>query len=319
MRVFTRVVDHGSFARAADALAVSRPTVTGAVSALEKRLGVRLLHRTTRRLSLTDEGRAYYATCVRLLDDLAEAEDALSSAGGAPRGRLRASLPQSFAHPSFFTALSGFTVRHPELVLELLFSDRVVNLVEEGVDCAVRGAAIPEDSTLVARRVGKACRVTCAAPAYLAAHGAPGSVAELAQHNCVRFLSPSDGRTLDWEFEENGTRTTFTPRGSLGVNSAEAAAAAAVAGIGIAQVPDSLVFHLVRSAQVQPVLLEHVTPAPPLSVVYPGNRYLTAKVRAFADFIAEIYPAEGWCPQIAACACGASPIAAAAAPAEAAQ
>lgn len=299
MRVFTRVVEHGSFARAADDLAVSRPTVTIAVSRLEKRLGARLLHRTTRRLSLTDEGRAYYESCVRILDEIAEAEDAISSARGALRGRLRVSVPQAFAQMTFFPALQRFMARHPELAVDVVLTDRAVDLVEEGIDCAVRGVELPDDSLLVARKLARTHRITCASAAYLAAHGTPRSIADLQQHECVCFMSPSTARLADWQFADGGRRVAFTPRGRLVVTSLEAAVAAAQAGAGIAQAPDSLVFRAILAGELQPILLDHVTEAPALLLVYPRNRYLTAKVRAFGEFVAEIYPTEGWWPEIA--------------------
>jgi LysR family transcriptional regulator for bpeEF and oprC len=298
MRAFARVVELGSFARAADHLEISRPTATTAVAQLEKRLGVRLLHRTTRRLSLTDDGRTFYERCVRILGDIAETEDSLSSARVSPRGLLRVSTPHSFVHRVFFSALPRFLARYPELNVEVVLTDRAVNLVEEGIDCAVRGVEIPGDSTLVARQVTGVRWVTCASPVYLAARGTPQSVADLERHNCVRFISPSTGRTADWRFRKGEERITFTPRGNLGVTSLEAAAAAALHGTGIAQVPDSIVILPQWADRLQPILLDWVAPAPPLNVVYPSNRYLTAKVRAFADFVSEIFAAKDWWPEI---------------------
>ena len=298
MRTFARVVELGSFARAADQLEISRPTATTAVAQLEKRLGVRLLHRTTRKLSLTDDGRTFYERCVRILGDIAETEDSLSSARVSPRGLLRVSTPNSFAHLIFLPALPRFLARYPELNVEVVLTDRAVNLVEEGIDCAVRGVEIPGDSTLVARHVTGVRRVTCASPEYLTAHGTPRSVADLERHNCVRFISPSTGRTADWRFEKGDEQIAFTPRGNLGVSSLEAAAAAALNGIGIAQVPDALVILPQWAHRLRPILLDWVAPAPPLKVVYPSNRYLTAKVRAFADFVSEVFPEKGWWPDI---------------------
>lgn len=299
MRVFTRVVEHGAFARAADDLGVSPPTVTAAVAHLEQRLGTRLLHRSTRRLALTDEGQRYYDSCVRILGDLAEAEESLSANRQAPRGRLRVSVPQSFIHLLFFPALPDFLARYPQLSLDVVVTDRAVNLVEEGIDCAVRATAIPDDSTLVARQVGAGMRITCAAPAYLAARGTPERVEDLAGHECIAFVSPSTGRTQDWLFERDGARHSHTPAGRLRVTSLEAAAAAALAGIGVAQVPEPLIVPALTSGALQPLLVDCLAPAASMMVVYPGNRYLSAKVRVFADFIAGLYPAEGWWPELA--------------------
>ena len=302
MRVFARVVEQGSFARAAEDLEIARPSATTAVAKLEKRLGVRLLHRTTRRLSLTDEGRAFYEGCVRILDELAETEDSLSGARLAPRGRLRASTPNAFVHQEFLPALPGFLARHPALELELVVTDRAVNLVEEGIDCAVRAVSIPDDANLVARPISKVHWLTCASPAYLKKHGAPRSIAELERHNCIRFISPSAGRTMDWRFRNGEEQLTFAPRGNFGVTSLEGAVAAAVAGMGVAQVSDVLAIRALRAGELVPLLLDWAAPGPTLSVVYPSSRYLTAKVRAFAEFVAEIYKPEGCWPEIAALA-----------------
>jgi LysR family transcriptional regulator for bpeEF and oprC len=299
MRVFARVVEQGSFARAAEDLDVAPPTATNAVAELEKRLKVRLLHRTTRRLSLTDEGRAYYEGCVRMLRELAETEDALSGARLAPRGRLRASVPNAFIHHELFPALPRFFERYPELAVELVITDRAVNMVEEGIDCAVRAVPLSDDSTLVARRISEVYRVTVAAPAYLEARGAPKSIDELERHNCIRFISPSTGRTTDWQFQKGEEQVSFAPRGNFGVTALEGAAAAAAAGIGIAQVSDLLAMPALRSGALQPLLLEWAAPGPALTVVYPSNRYLSAKVRAFSDFVAEVFPAKGWWPEVA--------------------
>ena len=302
MRVFARVVEQGSFVRAAEDLDIANPTATTAVAQLEKRLGVRLLHRTTRRLSLTDEGRAFYEGCVRILDDLAETEDSLSTARSSPRGRLRASTPNALIHQAFFPALPGFLARYPELDLELVLTDRAVNLVEEGIDCAVRAVNIPDDSTLVARHIANVYWLTCASPRYLAAHGTPRSISDLARHNCIRFISPSIGRTTDWRFENGKEQVSYTPRGTFGVTSLEGAVAAAAAGIGIAQVSDVLAMPQLRSRALQPLLIEWAAPGPPLTVVYPSSRYLTAKVRVFSDFVAEVFPMKGWWAEVTAMA-----------------
>jgi LysR family transcriptional regulator for bpeEF and oprC len=300
MRVFARVVEQASFARAAEDFDIARPTATTAVAQLEKRLGVRLLHRTTRRLSLTDEGRAFYQGCVRMLNDLAETEDALSGARLAPRGRLRASTPNALIHQAFFPALPRFLSRYPDLSVELVITDRAVNLVEEGIDCAVRAVNLPDDSTLVARRISEVKWLTCASPRYLKAHGTPKSIAELERHNCIRFISPSISRTTDWRFRKGEEELTYTPRGTFGVTSLEGAVAAAAAGIGVAQVSDVLAMPELRSGALKPLLLEWAAPGPPLQVVYPSNRYLSAKVKAFTDFVAEVFPAEGLAAEIAA-------------------
>ena len=290
MKLFTRVVELESFSRASDEFDVARSTATQAVAGLEKRLGVRLLHRTTRQLTPTEDGRAYYENCVRILRELAEAEESLSSSKTRPRGKLRVSTPHGFVRMIFFPQLHKFLARYPELELEVVMSDRALNLVEEGIDCAVRGVHIADDSMLVARHIAHVRWLTCASPDYLKKHGTPKSVDDLARHNCIRFISPSTGRAADWVFETNGKKLQFTPRGNLAVNGFEAAGAAASYGVGIAQVPEPLMSQALREKRLKPVLIDSIAPAPSLQVVYPSNRYLSAKVRAFADFVAEIFP-----------------------------
>jgi LysR family transcriptional regulator for bpeEF and oprC len=188
--------------------------------------------------------------------------------------------------------------------VELIVTDRAVNLVEEGIDCAVRAVTLPDDSTLIARRISNVYRVTCASPRYLEAHGTPRSIADLERHNCIRFISPSTGRTTDWVFHKGEAQSTFTPRGTFGVTALEGAVKAAAAGIGIAQVSDLLAMPELRSGLLQPLLVEWAAPGPSLSVVYPSNRYLSAKVKAFTDFVAEVFPMAGWWGEIAAMAAG---------------
>ena len=294
MRMFRRIVELGSFARASEEFDVARATATNTVAQLERKLGVRLLHRTTRKLSPTEDGRLYYESCVRILDDIAESEEMLSSSHKSPRGRLRVTVPHAFIHLIFFPALPKFLARYPELDLEVILTDSALNLVEQGIDCAVRGAEIPDDSTLVARRISRVRWMTCASPAYLKAHGTPRRHQDLDPAQCIRFLSPSTGRTSEWRFEVGGTRKTIVPKGRLGVTSMEAAATAAASGIGIAQVPEPVAMPELKAGRLKPVLLDEIAEGPTLTVVYPSSRYLTAKVKVFADFIAEIFPAERW-------------------------
>lgn len=289
MRLFTRVVELGSFARASEELDIGRPAATAAIASLERHLGARLLHRTTRSLSLTADGRAYYERCLRILQDVAEAEDALSRSRVSQRGRLRVSIPHSFIYFDFFPELPRFLESHPALEVELVITDRAVNMAEEGIDCAVRATPIPDDSTLVAREIAGSRWLTCASPAYLKKHGKPREIGDLARHNCIRFVSPSTGRVVDYRFEKAHRRESFTPRGNLGVTSLEAAAVAAQGGIGVAQVPEDFVQAAIRARRLVSLLEGWIAPAPPMCVVYPSNRYLSAKVRAFADFAAEIF------------------------------
>lgn len=300
MQVFVRVVEHGAFTRAADALGISRASATAAVAGLEKQLGVRLLHRTTRRLSVTDEGQSYYNSCVRILGELAEADDAVSGTRLVPRGRLRVSVPQSFMDTIFYPALARFLKQYPQLEVEIVLTDRAVNMVEEGIDCAMRGLEISADSEVVARTLSVSRWLTCASPAYFAEHGRPRDIEDLENHDCIRFISQSTGRSRDWQFVRRGEIVSIVPNGNLRVTSFEAATLAASEGCGIAQVPDGLGIAAVLAGRLEPILVEHVAFGPSLSLVHPGNRYLTAKVRVFTDFFLKEFPREGWWPQIVA-------------------
>ncbi|WP_439886612.1 LysR family transcriptional regulator [Pseudomonas sp. MBLB4123] len=300
MRIFVRVVEHGAFVRAADNLSMSRASVTTAVAQLEQHLGVRLLNRTTRRLGLTEEGRAFYQDCVRILGEIAEAEDNLSSVRAQPRGRLRVSVAQSFVHLAFFSKLAQFMASYPDLSVDVVITDRLVNLVEEGIDCALRSGRIPADADLVARKLTSVRWLTCAAPSYLAGPGTPARIEDLRRHDCIQFVSPSTRRGCDWQFDDNGKLVAFTPRGRLRLTSLDATISAAIAGLGVAYVPEPLVHGAILSGQLQAFLTEHSLEALPLTLVYPGNRYLPAKVRAFAEFFEKAYPQEGAWPSIAA-------------------
>lgn len=294
MQAFVRVVEHGAFVRAADALGVSKTTVTDAVKQLEKRLGVRLINRSTRKLSVTDEGRSYYASCVRILGEIEESEDSLSGTRLEPRGRLRVSVPQSFLNTIFYPSLTEFMRRYAQLEVEVVFTDRGVNMVEEGIDCAIRGLEIPPGSGLVAREWSPVRWLTCASTAYIDKHGMPRRPDELSAHNCIRFISPSTGRPRDWQFSVNGEAVSIVPGGNLRLTSFDAAIQLALVDAGIAQVPDCLAHGSILEGKLKPVLTDYVAAAPSLVFVYPGNRYLTAKVRAFKEHFQEAFPSEGW-------------------------
>lgn len=299
MQVFVRVVEHGSFSRAADSLGIARSSATEALAQLERRLGTRLLHRTTRRVSATDEGLIYYDSCLRILDEVAEAEDELTGRRQCARGRLRVSVPQSFVNGVFFPALTAFLHDYPELDVEIILTDRAVNLVEEGIDCAIRGLEIPPDADLVARHMSDANWLTCASPRYCEAHGTPRTIADLARHNCIRFVSQSNGRPRDWQFTTEAGVVRHEPHGNLRLTSFDAAIRAAVAGAGVAQVPDALGVPAVVSGKLRPLLTGHLAPAPPLMLIYPGNRYVTTKVRAFRDHMCKLFPRDGFWSEIA--------------------
>lgn len=288
MEVFARVVETGAFTRAAASLDIPKASATTLVQSLEAALGVKLLNRTTRRVALTPDGAAYYERCVALLAELRETEDALSHRQSNPAGRVRAEASSLMARLVIIPALPTFFARYPEIHLQLGCSDRPVDLVEEGVDCAVWSGELA-DSGLVARRVGLVHLATCAAPAYLARHGRPRHPRDLAAHQCINFFSPKTGRALDWDFSKDGVRIQAPLGGPISINDANGHLAAVQAGLGIAQIPAFVLKDSMDRDLLEPVLAEWISDPVPLQVVYPQRQHLSAKVRVFADWITELF------------------------------
>ncbi len=290
MEVFKWVVDLGSFSRAADRLDLSKATVTAHVAAIENRLGVRLLNRTTRKLSLTEDGSAYLEHVRRVLADVQETEDILSRARTVPRGRLRIDMPVTLGRQHIIPAMPRFAAQYPEVEVVATLDDRRIDLVEEGVDAAIRMGAL-EDSSFIARRVYATGFVVCASPDYLAIHGTPETPEDLAQHRCLGFYSAASRRVFEWPFERDGERLLIPPRGSLTVSNAEALVDAALGGGGIVCLLDMIVSREIASGELVPVLEAFWTKAKvPISVIYPQNRHLSPKVRVFVDFVAGLFP-----------------------------
>ena len=287
LQAFARVVELGGFTKAGDSLQLSKTTVSDLVQGLENHLGVRLLQRTTRRVSATSDGAAFYERCTHILAELDEAEAAVMQARVTAKGRLRVDMPGALAKTFIIPQLPSFLGRYPQLRLELGMGLRPVELLEEGVDCVVR-LGEQADSSLVARRVGTMTSVCCASPAYLREHGTPGSPDELSAHRCVNFMSNRTGRILDWEFARDGQRVTLTLDGVLAVNDSEAYVAAGLNGFGIVKVANYIVQPYLESGQLVPVLPDWTVEQYPISVMYPQNRHLSAKVRLFADWISEL-------------------------------
>jgi DNA-binding transcriptional LysR family regulator len=291
MQVFARVVEHGSFARAAERLAISTSACSRHVAELEAHLDVRLLNRTTRRLSLTESGQAFYERCVQVLADLDEAEQAAAMSAARPRGTLKLTCGISFGVRHVARLVGAFAARHPEVRFDVQLSDRFVDLVEEGFDLAIRIGESPTQN-LIARKLGETRLVPCAAPVYLREHGAPESPADLAQHACLTYeYLPQRGT---WRFQDRaGGEHTVRVAGPVHANNGDMLAAAAVEGIGIAMEPDFIVDADVAAGRLVRVLDDYV-PAPTIVyAVYPSRRHLSAKVRAFVDFLAERFAAEG--------------------------
>jgi LysR family transcriptional regulator, regulator for bpeEF and oprC len=288
MEVFVQVVDAGGFTRAAENLQLPKATVSTLVRNLESALAVKLLNRTTRQISLTADGAAYYERCQRILAEVRDAEDSLSKTQASPSGRLRIDVPAAMGRHLLMPSLPQFLARYPDIHLEVGCSDRPVDLIEEGVDLAVRGGALA-DSTLIARRIGLLHFVTCAAPSYIALHGRPQHPNDLQQHDCVNYFSAKTGKISEWDFARDGERLQMRVPGRIAVNDANAYLTATLSGMGIAQTAAFVICPYLQSGELE-LLLEDWTIDPiPLHVVYPQNRHLSAKVRVFVEWISELF------------------------------
>lgn len=287
MQVFLRVVDAGGFSRAADTMQMPKASVTTLIQNLEAHLGAKLLNRTTRRVTVTADGAAYYERCLRILAEIEETESSLSRNRAIARGRLRIDVQVSLGRRIIAPALPDFLARYPEIQLEVGCTDRSVNLLEEGVDCVVRGGTL-EDSNLVARRIGGMRMLTCATPAYLERYGIPAAPGDLAHHRCINYFSAKTGKNYDFRFERRGERHAIAVHGWVAVNDGDAYVAAGLAGIGIMQVPAFMVEQDIDAGRLHTVLPDWQTEPIPLHVVYPQNRHLSAKVRVFVEWIADL-------------------------------
>lgn len=287
MSVFVRVVDCGGFTRAAEVLRMPKATVTTLVQQLEAHLGVKLLNRTTRRVNVTPDGAAYYERCMRILAEVEDTETALRRTNGAVGGRLRVDVPATFGRRVLMPALPDFVARYPDVRLEVGCGDRPVDLIEEGVDCVVRGGD-PGDESLVARRVGELEFVCCATPEYLAAHGVPRHPRDLAQHRCVNYFSSKTGRLYPWDFSRDGERIELSVEGPVAANDGEAYVAAGLAGLGVFQAVLLDVAEPLAAGRVRRVLADWRIDPLPVFVMYPRNRHLSAKVRAFVDWVGDL-------------------------------
>jgi LysR family transcriptional regulator for bpeEF and oprC len=287
MRVFTRIVELGSFSKAADDLHMPAATATYTIKQLEARLGVRLLQRTTRHVSTTLDGQAYYERCVRILADVEETEAGFGNSGAAPRGKLRVDLQGTLAQYFVLPRLGEFFARYPDLELEIGMADRLVDLVREGVDCVLRGGEL-RDSSMVARRVATLQQVTCASAAYLDRHGTPQTLQDLQQHRAVNFLSPYSGKVFPFDFLTGGEPHSVMLPGSVSVSNAEAYVACCANGLGLIQLPRYHVAERLASGAFREVLAD-CRPAPmPVSVLYPHQRQLSPRVRVFVDWITDV-------------------------------
>ncbi len=287
MEVFVQVVDAGGFTRAAENMQLPKATVSTLVQGLETALAVKLLHRTTRQVSVTSDGAAYYERCLRILSDVREAEESLSNNRASPSGRLRVDISTGMANDLLIPALPDFFARYPDIRLDLGCSDRAIDLIEEGVDCAIRGGNLP-DSALIARRIGVLHFVVAGTPAYFAKHGRPLHPNDLVNHRCINYFSSKTGKTMDWDFVR-GDETIFIPAPAcLAVNDSTVYMTAGMQGLGLVQMASYKVEPLVSTGQMELVLEDWSSEPMPINIVYPENRHLSAKVRVFVEWVADL-------------------------------
>ncbi|MFJ5297091.1 LysR family transcriptional regulator [Pseudomonas sp. NPDC088368] len=285
MQIYARVVEMHSFTRAAESLSLPPSRVTRSVKELEAFLGVCLLRRTTRHISLTPDGTLYYDQCRRLLADIEAVESSFPGSAGKPRGRLRVDMTLSLARLVVLPRIKDFQARFPDVELTLTMADRTVELIQEGIDCVIR-AGTPEDSpTLVAKRIGAFDWIVCASPEYLAEHGTPNTLEDLADHHAVGYLSSRTARSLEWHFVMDGEERCIRMPERLIVNDTDAYVECALGGLGLIRAGSYMVRHHLASGRLVHVLANCPAPAVPLSVLYPKNRHLSPTVRAFVDWV----------------------------------
>lgn len=286
VQIFLRVAELASFTRAADALNLPKASISTAVQQLESQLGTRLLNRTTRKVQLTQDGRAFYDRGKDLLADLDELGSMFQQRAEALRGRLRVDMPSGVARHLVLPKLPEFLRRHPQLEIEISSTDRKVDVIREGFDCVMRVGSL-DDPSLVARALGSFRLVNCVSPSYIAEHGAPRELADLDSHLLIHYAlnfgSPSSG----FEYFDGTRYRTVSMRGRVTVNSAEGYQAACLAGLGIIQAPVHGVAHLIRQGQLVEVLPQLRAEPMPVALVYAHRRNLSRRVRAFMEWVGE--------------------------------
>ncbi len=285
LQAFVAVVEAGSFTAAAARLNVAKSVVSRRVSALEERLGVQLLRRTTRVLNLTESGSSFYEHSARILADLEEAEAAVQQEHGELRGTLRVALPLSFGVRHMCKPIAAFVKRHPKVRFDLDLNDRRVDLVEEGVDLALRIGHL-EDSSHIARRLFEVRTIVCASPHYLGMHGTPHDPEELKDHDCLVYSNLRDPAT--WAYrDKDGTKRSVDVEPRMSVGSGDFLTNAAAHGLGIVIQPTFIAAEAIRRGSLVPILTDYEWPVTPAYAIYPPTRHLSFRVRAFIDFLAE--------------------------------
>jgi len=283
-RIFTRVVECSSFTRAADTLGLPRSSVSAAVIELEGRVGARLLHRSTRKVSPTQDGAAFYDRCLRVIADVEETESLFRQSDAKPSGKLRTDVPGRIGRLIIAPALPSFLDQFPDIEVDLGVTDRAVNLVEDSVDCVLRVGPLV-DSGLIARPIGKLPLINAASPGYLSKHGMPQTPEDLDRHWAVNYASPSTGRIEPWEWVEDGALRSLSMRGRVTVNSAEAYIACCVAGLGLIQNPAYDLRPHLDAGELVEVMPDHRAEPLQMTLLYPHRRHLSRRVQVFADWL----------------------------------
>ena len=290
MRAFTRVVESGSFTRAADSLNMPIATLSKLVKSLEGHLEIRLLHRTTRRVVTTPEGAEYYEKALRVLIDIEDIDTSFRVSRETPKGHLRVDIGGSTARDLLIPLLPQFMQRYPDIRLDLGVADRPVDLISGNVDCVIRGGPL-DDSTLIARHLGDAKMVTCATPEYLKNHGIPAYPQELRNgHKLISYLSPVTGRAFPFRFTKSGETLEIILPHYLGINESNTHLAAAVVGLGIIQTFEYSAKAHLQGGELTEILGDWRPAAYPFHVVYPQNRHLTHRLKVFIAWLAEVFP-----------------------------
>lgn len=287
MEVFTRVVETNSFSKAAELLDLPRGSVSNLIQGLEQHVGVRLLNRTTRQVSVTEDGALYYERCVNILSEISDAESSLSNKRQSPAGTIRVDTSGTIAKSLLLPALGDFYQKYPHIDVRLGLADRNIDLIQDGVDCVIRMGTL-EESSLVARRIGNSRITTCASPAYLEANGTPTTLEELQQHRAINYVSARSGKTFPFEYEVNGEIVKVPVNGALAVNDGTVYITAGVLGYGIIQPSRFMVAEMIERGELREILTAYAIPPTPLSIVYPHRRNLSSRVRAFTDWVTEL-------------------------------
>lgn len=288
MQAFTRVVDAGSFARAAESLDLPKATLTRLIQNLETHLGVKLLHRTTRRISVTSDGAAYYERCVRILADVDEAEQSLTRHNNSPRGTLCVDTTHGLAKMVLIPRLHDFLNSYPELKLSLTINGKPIDMLQEGVDVVLR-VGVPVEESMVARRIGQVKLGFYASPIYLNRFGTPSTLEDLGTLKAVNFLSTRTGREMPWTMLRGSERHEILLPSAISTNDADVYLSCAVEGHGVARLARAMVEPYLESGRLVEVLSDWQTEDLPVSAMYPQNRHLSAKVRVFVNWAADIF------------------------------